>query len=281
MTFVSTLKTGLKTGAFLVVACCIPNALYADNANKSQYESSYTSINEADCRLLEYIEEGESSVFLCPPFNDIKVQLLEGDLRQSINLIRNGKEYPLNLWSTGFSELGKLIEWRYKKKTPHEPVGLIVRLNISQGEDAQKNLSYLMVSKITSSKICLIGKIAPKPGENQNMKARDLLDSSQSKLCLDAPEMVLDGLVFRSKDKLEVGMRPNRKPAKRQWQLSFKGNYVQWQHADMVESGTFKMNDNGEIKAQFGSRHISAAYDGLELMNWDSVLYKLVKGGNR
>ena len=88
--------------------------VYAGN-----FDSNYTSVKEKNCTTLETDETG--SVQSCPGFGDIKVKVIEGDLRQSITLNRKGTDYPLNFWETvsnNWSELGSKIEWRYKSKKP-------------------------------------------------------------------------------------------------------------------------------------------------------------------
>ena len=73
----------------------------------SRYDSQYTSIEPSSCHTLSSDEF--SSTQSCPQFGNIHVKVLEGDIRQSITLIRNGKDYPLDFWRTvspAFSSLG-------------------------------------------------------------------------------------------------------------------------------------------------------------------------------
>jgi len=154
--------------------------VYAGN-----FDSSYTSVKEKDCTTLETHEAG--SVQSCPKFGDIKVKVIEGDLRQSITLNRNGTDYPLNFWETvsaNWSELGPKIEWRYKTGKSGNPVGIIVRLNVSENpEKPQKKTSYLVVSKITTDNICVVGKVSPQAKQNQ--KARTMAEQSADMSCLN------------------------------------------------------------------------------------------------
>jgi len=146
--------------------------------------SSYTSIAEQDCITLN--SDNMGSIQECEPFLDIKVKVIEGDLRQSIVLMRKGKEYDLNFWSIVspmFSFLGQKIEWRHQLGKPEKLKGMIVRFEASDNfENLDKTSSYLVVSKISKDKICVVAKIAP--SEDQNEIARKILDSKKVLPCL-------------------------------------------------------------------------------------------------
>lgn len=161
-------------------------------------ESSYTSIEEKDCQTIE--AENLGSLQNCPSFADIKVQALEGDLRQSLTLIRGDVEYPLELWRTvsmAYSALGPKIEWRYRKGKPGQPYSLITRLNVAEDpENLEKRISYLVVSKITPETICVIGKVPPQAKQNQ--KARNMADQAASMPCI--------GDNVTSSDNLDIGV---------------------------------------------------------------------------
>lgn len=152
-------------------------------ANATGFDSSYSSIELRHCKLLE--SDSMGSVQSCPAFRGITVKVIEGDLRQTINLTRKNKEYPLNLWhkiSPVFSLLGTKIEWRHTKGKPEDIKGIIVRFNASEGmHESAKITSYLAVIKISANNICVIGKVAPQARQNQ--KARDMLDGSNNMPC--------------------------------------------------------------------------------------------------
>ena len=157
--------------------------ILSSSSYASKFDSSYTSIKEKDCKLIQFIEAGGSSSSSCPGFGEFKVEVHEGDLRQSITLIRDGREYPLNLWTTHFSVLGLLIEWRYKKGRSRQLVGVITRLNVNDHPtNPNKTTSYLLVNKITRGEICLVGKIRPQA--NQNIKARRMAERSSKLPCI-------------------------------------------------------------------------------------------------
>jgi hypothetical protein len=153
------------------------------SANAANFDSAYTSIQSKHCQLLESDRMGSAQS--CASFGNIKVQVIEGDLRQSITLIRQGKYYPLDFWRTvspAFSSLGSLIEWRYQKGQRDTPNGIITRLNVSIGEDAEVTKSYLVVVKITAKAICVVGKISPRAKQNQ--MARKMVEVSSDMACL-------------------------------------------------------------------------------------------------
>ena len=153
------------------------------SVNAASFDSAYTSIQAKHCQLLESDRMGSAQS--CASFGRIRVRVIEGDLRQSITLIRKGKQYPLDFWRTvspSFSTLGSLIEWRYQKGSRNTPKGMITRLNVSVGEDAKAIKSYLVVSKITAKDICVVGKISPRAKQNQI--ARKMVEISSHMKCL-------------------------------------------------------------------------------------------------
>jgi len=157
------------------------------SVHASDFYSNYTSIEEKDCTTIATHEVG--SVQSCQGIGDIQVQVIEGDLRQSITLIRKGTEYPLNFWETVspyFSELGPKVEWRYKKSGKSGAlIALITRLNVSEKPNKlNKKTSYLVVSKITADQICVVGKVPPQ--KEQNQKARTMAEQSVDMSCLNA-----------------------------------------------------------------------------------------------
>jgi hypothetical protein len=179
-----------KIGTLVAASFCVLPVYAAVN-----FDSSYTSIEEKDCTTLKTDEVG--SVQSCPSFGNIKVRVTEGDLRQSIILTRSGTDYPLNFQETvsaNMSELGPKIEWRYKSGKPGNPVAMIVRLNISENpEKLHKTRSYLVVSKITTDNICVVGKVPPQ--RKQNQKARTMAEQSADMPCLNPPPLNIGVMV--------------------------------------------------------------------------------------
>ena len=114
--------------------------------------------------------------------------LSEGDLRQNITVITpKGTKHSLDLWSVvsgGFSSVGPKAEWRIATQNEKSvPVALILRYNASEDADQPDKLSsYLAVTKITPTEICVTDKISP--GANANEDARRAADASSTKPCL-------------------------------------------------------------------------------------------------
>jgi hypothetical protein len=180
------------TFIYLVFLLSLGGILHAENHHdKSEsdalsiYESSYTSIAQKDCQTLE--SDNLGSIQECEGFADMKVTVIEGDVRQSIALTRADKKYELNFWnrvSSGFSSLGLTLEWRYKRNQSDSPFALIVRLEVNEDEeDLDKVTSYLVVSKITDKEICVVGKIDPQA--NQNIIAQKMAESATEMSCLE------------------------------------------------------------------------------------------------
>lgn len=152
------------------------------------FESSYSPVDEQSCKTISIDEPGISVVQRCPDFGEYGVLALEGDLRQSITLLRDGVEHPLEFWRTvtpHWSSLGKLAEWRHHKGDKRKVFAMIVRLNVSENPDTpEKMTSYLVVTKITETGICVVGRIAPQKDGSQNLQAREMADFSAALPCI-------------------------------------------------------------------------------------------------
>jgi hypothetical protein len=151
-------------------------------------ESVYTDLASEKCRTIESNpNEGGSYRGLCAGVGGYKLEVLEGDLRQTINVIApNRKKYELGLWnkvSSGFSAVGDKAEWRVVRtgKTV-APSAVIFRFNASDNpEKPEQNTSYLVVVKITKSSACVTDVI--KPSATANALARKSADASANKPC--------------------------------------------------------------------------------------------------
>src|SRR5688500_7922780 len=148
-----------------------------------QNRSIFTDLSERSCRTIELTsEEGGSYLGECPGVVGYKLLLLEGYLRQSINVIDpKRRKTELNLWniSGGFSSIGPTAEWRMNGKIP---VALIVRLNVSENpEEASRTTSYLVVAKITKNSICITEALGPT--RSHNYEARRAADAAASRPC--------------------------------------------------------------------------------------------------
>lgn len=154
------------------------------SAAAAQNKSVYTSTKTSTCRTISSNpNEAGSYEGECQGVGGYKVRLLEGDIRQTLNIITPAKKkFELNFWAfySGFSAIGEKIEWRTKAGVP---VALIARFNVAGAEDSSKSTSYLMVSKIGRSSSCVTDVVKPQP--NQNEKARELADAAAGKPCMD------------------------------------------------------------------------------------------------
>jgi hypothetical protein len=152
-------------------------------------DSVYTNMTTKACRTVKSTSaEGGSYVGICSGVAGYKLQLEEGDLRQNIQVITPaGQKHSLELWNvvgSSFSSLGDKAEWRIKRAGAKvTPVALIVRYNVADPENSTKSTSWLAVAKITSAKICVTDKIAPKA--DANVAARAAADIAATKPCLE------------------------------------------------------------------------------------------------
>jgi hypothetical protein len=164
---------------FLSIAIC---ALAMSVPAIAQNQSVYTSTKTSACRTISSNpNEAGSYEGECKGVGGYKVRLLEGDIRQTINIITPAKKKSeLNFWGFygGFSTVGEKIEWRTRAGVP---VALIARFNVADAEDSTKSTSYLMVSKIGKTKSCVTDVVLPGPGQNE--KARELADAASGKPC--------------------------------------------------------------------------------------------------
>lgn len=154
-------------------------------AKAQSNRSVYTSLEEKQCRVLKSAMAGDDGYEgRCRGVAGYSLLLSEGDLRQNITVVTpQGAKHSLDLWhviSGGFSSVGPKAEWRLAKQ---KPTALIIRYNASEDPDKPDKLtSYLAVTKITATEICVTDKIPP--GANANEDARRAADESANKPCL-------------------------------------------------------------------------------------------------
>lgn len=152
----------------------------------AQNTSIYTSTSTKACKTIESSAK-EAGFYRgrCPGVGGYRLELLEGDLRQTLNVITPAKKKSeLNFWqyNGSFSSIGEKVEWRLSKGVP---VALIARFNVSNPEDSAKTTSFLVVSKIGRKESCVVEIIDPVA--KQNEKARVSADGAASKPCLALP----------------------------------------------------------------------------------------------
>lgn len=165
----------------LVLLC----GLQISEAKAQSNRSVYTSLGEKQCRVLKSAMNGDEGFEArCRGTAGYMLLLSEGDLRQNITVITpEGTKHSLDLWSVisgGFSSVGPKAEWRISKQ---KPAALIIRYNASEDpEQPNKLTSYLAVTKITATEICVTDKIPP--GARANEDARRAADTAATKPCL-------------------------------------------------------------------------------------------------
>jgi len=149
----------------------------------------YTSLEEKQCRTIKLAssETGDYEA-RCRGVAGYTLLVSEGDLRQNVTVVTaQGTKYSLDLWevvSGGFSSVGPKAEWRMARQSGKLlPVALIIRYNANEDpEHPDKVTSYLVVTKITPTEICVTDKILPGPKANED--ARRAADAASTKPCL-------------------------------------------------------------------------------------------------
>jgi hypothetical protein len=110
------------------------------------------------------------------------------DERMSVTVVTpDDKEHPLNYWDviTGdLSRLGMLAEWRVIYRDGKvTPLALIVRVYAEDTDFRRaKKTSYLTVSKLTATEICVTDRIPT--GTSANEQARRAAIASAGRACL-------------------------------------------------------------------------------------------------
>jgi hypothetical protein len=168
----------MKKLIFIVGACLAASM----PATAQKITSVYTSTNTKACRTIES-DPNEAGSYLgrCKGVGGYALDLSEGDLRQSLDLITpSKKKFELNLTSffSSFSALGEKVEWRLRKGVP---IALIVRYYVADPEGRKKDTPYLIVASVSRKSSCVIDIIDPAP--HQNEKARKSADSAATTGC--------------------------------------------------------------------------------------------------
>jgi hypothetical protein len=145
----------------------------------AQNKSIYTPISNKKCKTTT---TSPASGFLnCPGTSGYHLEVLDDDARMSVNVVApDQKVFELDFWGhfRNFSYVGEKAEWRMKGKNP---VGLIIRYNVSDRGEGKTPSSYLMVAKISQTSACLTDIV--KPGKSQNATAQKLADRALNKPC--------------------------------------------------------------------------------------------------
>jgi hypothetical protein len=146
--------------------------------------SVFTPLDEASCRTIaENRNEGPYWRRQCPGTSGYLVEWTESDLRQGLEVAKDGREIDLRLSGLvangAFNHLGPRIEWRGDNGSP--PDRMVVRVLVADGaEPAKPDKSLLAVASLRPSP-CLIAIIQPGPGQSE--EARRIADGP-SRPCL-------------------------------------------------------------------------------------------------
>jgi hypothetical protein len=161
-----------------VFACLAIFAGFATGQNKSVYTSTNTKV----CRTIESTSKNAGYYRgLCPGVGGYKLELIEGDIRQTLNVITPAKKkQELKFWEFygSFSSIGDKVEWRTNRGVP---VALIARYYVADPEGVKKDTAFLIISKIGPRVSCVTDVVEPKP--KQNEQARILADAASTKPC--------------------------------------------------------------------------------------------------
>lgn len=147
--------------------------------------SVYTSLAEADCRLVEQDEETGDTTSRCPGTAGYALLVHDWDARITVDIVApGGRKHPLRysgVITSNFSSLGPRAEWRMRGS---KPIALIVRLNAFENpEIPDRATSYLTIAKITDRETCVTDRIQPTT-PNANEAAQRAADQSASKPCM-------------------------------------------------------------------------------------------------
>jgi len=175
----------LKAGLFTLTVL-----LFSAGTAMAQTNSSlYTPLAEKQCKTIKPIDPQTGDYEgLCRGVAGYSLIVTEGDLRQNVTVVTpKGAKHSLELWeviSGAFSSVGAKAEWRMTKEDKKlVPVALIIRYNANDDpESPNKQSSYLAVTKITATEICVTDKIMPGPTANE--EARRAADAAANKSCL-------------------------------------------------------------------------------------------------
>lgn len=163
------------------------NAANISAQSNKKIETIYTDLAWRKCVTVELDETGSGYYRgQCPGVGGYKLELIEADIRQTIDVISpNGKKSELNFRknvSYSFSETGEKAEWRVVREGRNvRPMALIVRHNAAEDVLSSKETSRLIVVSIRGDSACITDVV--EPVKNANVIARKLADKSGKKPC--------------------------------------------------------------------------------------------------
>lgn len=162
-----------------------PAGTFTAGDSTAAIRSVYTSLAEADCRLVERDEETGATSSRCPGAAGYALLVHDYDARMTVDVIApDGRTHRLRysgVITSAFSSLGPRAEWRMQKG---KPIALIVRVNAFENPDTpDRATSYLAVAKITAREVCVTDRIPPTT-PNANEAARQAADQAASRPCM-------------------------------------------------------------------------------------------------
>jgi hypothetical protein len=166
-----------------------PNAAEPANIQPSgRITSVYTPLSGQRCTTTKEDKRNGSFIKACPGVAGSRLLIALQDERMSVTVVTpDDKEHPLNYWDVitgGLSRLGMLAEWRVTYRDGKvAPLALIVRV-YAENTDFRpaKKTSYLAVSKLTPTEICVTDRIPT--GTSANEQARRAAIASAGRACL-------------------------------------------------------------------------------------------------
>lgn len=151
-------------------------------------ESIYTSLDAADCKLVEEGDEPAFSIQRCKGLAPYDLVVEDFDARQSVTVVAPDGEVPLDLAASvggGFSEVGTKAEWR-RAKGAGAPHALIFRYIVTMPDGSKR--PYLAVSKLAGKGSCLTKVLDAGKAPDANELARRAADDAAASACpTDAP----------------------------------------------------------------------------------------------
>lgn len=175
----------MRIGVFTLALTLFSAAITLAQTNSSLY----TPLAEKQCKTIKSVDPQSGDYEgRCRGVAGYSLIVTEGDLRQNVTVVTpKGARHSLELWdviSSGFSSVGPRAEWRMAKQDGKPvPVALIIRYNANDDpESPNKQSSYLAVTKISATEICVTDKIMP--GAKANEDARSAADAAANKPCL-------------------------------------------------------------------------------------------------
>ncbi len=156
----------------------------AAGASTAAIGSVYTSLAEADCRLVKKDEETGATSSRCPGAAGHALLVHDYDARMTVDVVTpDGRTHRLRysgVITSAFSSLGPRAEWRMRDG---KPIALIVRVNAFENPDTpDRATSYLTVARLTAREICVTDRIPP--AANANEAAQRAADQSTSRPCM-------------------------------------------------------------------------------------------------